>query len=148
MNLKEGSCSSMRLQKFLQFLSIVIGVLVVVLLCVSLFRNMLWDKIATVRWDKIPIIKFFVLEVELWPSAFDASYLSEPITWEELDEAPQDWEEKGSGDWFSMNSYTKKLLKKYMKENNVGIVPSNWPDFKFTANLEECLDCFEFVELD
>ena len=147
MNLKEGSCLSVRLQKVLQFLAIVTGVLIVVFLCISFCSNTLWDTILAIRWDTIPIIEFFVLEVELWPSAFDASYLSEPITWEELDEEPPDWREKGNGDWFSMNSYTKKLLKKYMKENNLGIVPSNWPDFKFTANLEECLECFELVEL-
>ena len=120
---------------------IVAATILVILCLLSLFFG-------SVRWDKIPIIGYFVLEIELWPSAFDASYLEKPITWEQLDEEPIDWDEHGTGSWFSFNAYTKNLLKKYMKENNLGIVPSNWPNFKFTANFEDCLECFEFVELD
>lgn len=103
--------------------------------------------IRKIRWDKIPIVNICFLEIELWDSGFDASYLEEPIKWYQLDSEPADWEENGIGSWFSMNSYTKKLLKKYMKENNLGIVPGDWAEFKFRSNLEECLETFEFVSL-
>ena len=103
-------------------------------------------NIDNIRWDKIPIIKEFVLQIELAPSGFDASGLSEPIRWDQLDKEPDEW--NGYGRWFSMNPYTKKLLKRYMMENNLGIVPDDWPDFKFRSNLEECLQTFDFVELD
>ncbi len=101
-------------------------------------------NIDKVRWDKVPIISFFVLEIELWPAGFDASDLEEPITWDQLDEEPEGY----TGNWFAFNTYTKNLLKDYMKENNLGIVPDCWPDFKFRSNFEECLETFEFVELD
>jgi len=100
-----------------------------------------------IRWDKVPIVSFFVLEIELWSSAFDASYLKEPIKWNELDVAPSDWEEKGVGSWFSLNKYTKNLLKEYMAENNYGIVPDSWDELRLPSNFEECLEIFEFTEL-
>lgn len=106
------------------------------------------SKANSIRWDKIPLIGAFVLEVELWPSGFDASYISEPIKWYQLDDEPIDWEEFGVGSWFSFNTYTKNLLKDYMKNNNLGIVPNCWTDFKYRANFEECLETFEFVELN
>ena len=104
-------------------------------------------SIPKVRWDKVPLAGGWILGIELWSSSFDASYINEPITWEQLDVEPIDWDEKGIGSWFSVNTYTRNLLKDYMKQNNLGIVPNNWPDFKFRANLEECLETFDFVEL-
>lgn len=100
-----------------------------------------------IRWDKIPVISDFVLQIELGPSAFDASYLKEPIEWHQIDEEPADWEEKGLGGWFYLNPYTSKLLKDYMKSNNLAIVPGDWPELRFRMNLEQCLEIFEFVEL-
>lgn len=32
-------------------------------------------------------------------------------------------------------------------ENNLGIVPENYPDFHLSADFEECMETFRFVEL-
>ena len=48
-------------------------------------------NIDNIRWDKIPIIKEFVLQIELAPSGFDASGLSEPIRWDQIDKEPDEW---------------------------------------------------------
>lgn len=32
-----------------------------------------------IRWDKVPLIGYFVLEINLYPADMDASYLTEPI---------------------------------------------------------------------
>ncbi len=100
-----------------------------------------------IRWDKFPIIGTLFLEIELSPSGFDASYLSNPITWKDLYNEPADWEKNGKGPWFWFNNYTKNLLQNYMKNNNLGIVPNNWQNFKFRSNFEDCLDTFEFISL-
>ena len=49
--------------------------------------------------------------------------------------------------WFAINPYTKRMLKNYMRENNLGIVPDEWCDLEINSNFEECLEIFEFVEL-
>ena len=100
-----------------------------------------------IRWDKVPVIKYFVLQINLYPADFDAQYLDEPIKWYELDEEPEDFEGNGYGRWFAINPYTKRMLKNYMRENNLGIVPDEWIDLQITSNFEECLEIFEFVEL-
>lgn len=100
-----------------------------------------------IRWDKVPIISYFVLEINLYPAGFDASYLDEPIKWDQLDQAPDDWEQNGSGSWFAINSYTKNLLKDHMRENNLGIVPDSWPKLEITSDFEKCLETFDFVKL-
>ncbi len=100
-----------------------------------------------IRWDKIPVIKHFVLQINLYPAAFDAQYLDEPIKWYQLDEEPEDFEGNGYGRWFAINPYTKRMLKNYMRENNLGIVPDEWCDLEINSNFEECLETFEFVEL-
>ncbi len=100
-----------------------------------------------IRWDKVPVIKYFVLQINLYPAAFDARYLDEPIKWYQLDREPADFEGNGTGGWFSINPYTKRLLKNYMRENNLGIVPDVWYDLEITSNFEECLEIFEFVKL-
>lgn len=100
-----------------------------------------------IRWDKVPLIGYFVLEINLYPADMDASYLTEPIKWYQLDEAPDDFDAKGSGSWFAINPYTLNLLKEYMRTENLGIVPDRWNDLQITSDFEECLDIFEFVQL-
>lgn len=129
----------MRLRKLILFLSVIFTVFAIILLLIANVRK--------IRWDKVPVIKFFVLEINLYPSGFDASYLKEPIKWYQLDKEPDNFENEGIGPWFAINPYTKSLLKEYMRKNNIGIVPDSWDDLKLTSNLEECLDIFDFVEL-
>lgn len=100
-----------------------------------------------IRWDKVPVVRFFVLEINLYPSGFDAEYLDEPIKWYQLKKEPEDFSEKGAGPWFAVNPYTLNLLENYMYKNNLGIVPGSWPDLQITSNFEECLETFEFVSL-
>ena len=100
-----------------------------------------------IRWDKVPIVSFFVLQINLYPADFDARYLDEPIKWYQLDEEPEDFEGNGTGRWFAINPYTLNLLKNYMRDNNLGIVPDEWIDLQTTSNFEECLEIFEFTEL-
>ena len=100
-----------------------------------------------IRWDKVPVVRFFVLEINLYPSGFDAEYLNEPIKWYQLKKEPEDFSEKGVGPWFAINPYTLNLLEDYMYKNNLGIVPGSWPDLQITSNFEECLETFEFVSL-
>ncbi len=114
---------------------------------IAAFALLIYANIGNIRWDKIPIIRIFCLEIELGSSSFDASHLTEPITWNQLDEAPNGWDVDQNGFWFWFNTYTKNMLKDYMRENNLGIIPDNWSDFKFTADFEDCLETFEFVRL-
>lgn len=122
-------------------------------LCFALFFTLITfltlfiSNINKIRWDKVPIISFFVLQINLYPSDFDASYLDEPIKWYQLDEEPEDFEGNGKGAWFAINPYTLNLLKNYMRDNNLGIVPDEWIGLQVTSNFEECLEIFEFVEL-
>ena len=104
-------------------------------------------SISKIRFDKVPILNIFVVGLEKGQSVFDASYLSEPIEWHQLDKEPEDWIVEGRGPWFYMNPYTKNLLKSYMRSNNLGIVPGDYSEFRYRINFEECLEMFEFVEL-
>lgn len=125
----------------------IISLTLAIFFSLSTVSALFWSNIDKIRWDKVPIIGHFVLQIELAPAAFDGSYLTEPITWEQLDKEPEDWEGNGCGGWFYMNPYTKKLIKNYMKENNLGILPGDWGDLHFRANFEECLEIFKFVSL-
>ena len=100
-----------------------------------------------IRWDKVPVIGFFVLEIDLYPSGFEAEYLEKPIKWYQLKNEPEDFGEKGTGPWFAVNPYTLNLLEDYMYKNNLGIVPGDWPDLEITSDFEDCLEIFEFVPL-
>lgn len=103
---------------------------------------------AYVRWDKIPFFGALLLQVDK-PSGLEASCLEEPIRWDQLEEAPAEWtEEFPDGNWFYLNPYTKNLLTRYMRDNNLGIVPANYADLHLSADFEEVMELFTFVELD
>lgn len=121
---------------------IAVGVLLFLLNFVgySLVRN------ATVRLDKIPVIGPFFLELDK-PAGFNASVCKDIIVWQQLDNPPEEFDAENNR-WFYLNSYTKWLLKNYMKQNNLGIMPENYPTFHLSADFDECLDTFEFVKLD
>lgn len=117
----------------------------VLAICLSVMFIIGYFSHYTVRWDKIPVIGIFAVEIDK-PSAFDASSVEEPIRWDQIDEPPEDYPDDNL--WFWMNSFTKNILKQHMRENNLGIVPKEYLEFHFSADFEECLEIFEFVELD
>ena len=102
-------------------------------------------KNATIRLDKIPGIGAFFLELDK-PAGFDATVCNDIITWDELKNPPPEFDAENNS-WFYLNPYTLWLLENYMKENNLGIIPENYPDFHLSADFDECLETFHFVEL-
>ena len=102
-------------------------------------------KNATIRLDKIPVIGAFFLELDK-PAGFDATVCTDVITWDELKNPPPEFDAENNS-WFYLNPYTLWLLENYMKENNLGIIPENYPDFHLSADFDECLETFHFVEL-
>ncbi len=125
----------------------IISLSIAIFFSLSTVSALFWSNVDKIRWDKVPILNLFILQIELAPMAFDASHLTEPITWDQLDNEPKGWNEEENGPWFCLNAYTKNMLKNYMKENNLGIVPSYWQDFRLVSNFEECLEIFKFVSL-
>ena len=101
---------------------------------------------ATLRLDKIPVIGGFFLEVDK-PAGFDATVCKDVITWDEVRNPPPEYDAENHC-WFYLNPYTLWLLENYMRDNNLGIVPGDYPDFHLSADFDECLDTFEFVKLD
>lgn len=100
-----------------------------------------------IRWDKIPslLLRFEILEGLNKSSIVDGSFLSEPLRWDQIDQIPEDLPD--GEPWFYLNSHTKNLLKNYMKENNLGIIPDYWP-LQTRSDFEDCLEVFRFVELE
>ena len=101
---------------------------------------------AIIRFDKIPIVGVFFLELDK-PAGFDATVCKDVITWDELQNPPPEFDAVHNN-WFYLNPYTLWLLENYMKDNNLGIVPGDYPDFHLSADFDECLDTFEFTELE
>ena len=133
-------------KKFILIVCIILTVVLTIALIFSAgFAGYKSVKNATIRLDKIPVIGAFFLELDK-PAGFDASACENIITWDQLDNPPADYNAE-NGPWFYLNPYTKRLLENYMKENNLGIIPENYPDFHLSADFEECLETFHFVEL-
>ncbi len=122
-----------------------IAIVCAIVTIVILYAGYVSVKNATVRLDKIPLIGWLFLGVDK-PAGFDATVCEGIITWEQIDNPPPAFDAENNG-WFYLNPYTKRLLKNYMKENNLGIVPENYPDFHLSADFEECMETFRFVEL-
>lgn len=119
-------------------------ILVIIIVCCSLFYLL---QNAVIRLDKIPIVSFFVLEKPgSSGTGFDATSCSQPITWEQIDNPPSDFDK--SELWLYLNDYTKWLLKHYMKKNNLAIVPLNYCFLESDWNFDKVLETFEFVSLD
>lgn len=100
---------------------------------------------ATIRLDKTPLIGPLLLQLDK-PAGFDATVCKSIITWEQLDNPPPEFDAENN-QWFYLNPYTKWLLKNYMRENNLGIIPANYPNFHLSADFDECLETFRFTEL-
>lgn len=121
-------------------------ILTIILFLFAGFAGYNLVKNATIRLDKIPVIGAFFLEIDK-PAGFDATVCKDVITWDELQNPPPEFDEEHNS-WFYLNPYTLWLLENYMRENNLGIVPGDYPDFHLSADFDECLKTFEFVELD
>ena len=100
---------------------------------------------ATIRLDKIPVIGAFFLELDK-PAGFDTTVCKDVITWDELKNPPPEFDAENNS-WFYLNPYTLWLLENYMKENNLGIIPESYPNFHLSADFDECLETFHFIEL-
>lgn len=94
-----------------------------------------------VRIDKIPY--WGALFLELDKPAYTDSRGLQPLTWEDL--GPGKYENGES--WLYLNPYTQRILQKHLKENNLAIAPGYYPDHHLSANFEEVLETFEFIEL-
>ena len=76
------------------------------------------------------------------PMYIDASDWNKPITWDQLDEKPDGWYDGMI--WFNyLNNYTRKKLKRYMKKNNLYIVPKEY-ELSSAMDLESVLEQLEF----
>lgn len=97
--------------------------------------------ISQIRWDKVPVIGPMLV---LGPTKyFGISAYSEPITWNQLQERPEDYDPYNP--WFDfINGYTIKLLEEYMKNNNLAIVPKEYL-LETSNTFEELLEVLEFV---
>ena len=133
-------------KKFILMTCIILTVVITIALIFSVgFAGYKLVKNATIRLDKIPVIGAFFLELDK-PAGFDATVCNNIITWDELKNAPPEFDSENNS-WFYLNPYTLWLLENYMKENNLGIIPENYPDFHLSADFDECLKTFHFVEL-
>lgn len=100
-----------------------------------------------IHFERIPALQFPILG--LWkPLYIDLTTYDKPITWEQLEEEPADFENPSDGNWFSsLNLFTMEQLKRYMKDNNLGIAPGQTFDIALNSSFDEVVADHEFVKL-
>ena len=97
--------------------------------------------------DENPIYRFFTLGINK-PLYIWASEYPRPITYDMLDDVPNDFVSSKGGLWFNcINKYTRSKLKKYMKQQNIYIVPKDY-ELDSAADIYECLQVLEFQKID
>jgi len=76
------------------------------------------------RIENFPLFRLFTLGVSK-PLNIEASQYPYSITWNKLDNVPQEY--ASTNGWFNLiNDYSRSKLKKYMQENNLVIVPKDY----------------------
>lgn len=118
---------------------ILFSLLIVVLLC------SLPKVSATINTICRDIRCFFTFDMAV-SFGVDAERAPAPITADQVDHIPEYWNTQNYGYWFSrLNSYTLHLLKDYMQENHLAIVPKDYV-FESSMTIEQVLSRLEFTE--
>lgn len=113
-------------------------VLVVVVLAVTVFKAMNWDLCSI---EQLPLFRVFAYGISK-PLFVEASQYPYPITWDRLDEVPQEY--ASTNGWFDLiNNYSLAKLKKYMQENNLSIVPKDYA-LDSAMDIDELIQQLEF----
>ena len=116
-----------------------IVILVVIIICVGVLLQ-------SVRWDKVPVLGGLILGFEK-SFTVNACVYDYPITHDMICSEPKDWP-SDEGYWFDfINAYSLRLLRKYMKKNQLAIVP-NWYRLENTMRLEELIEVLDFVKVE
>lgn len=96
---------------------------------------------------KIPVLNILVYGIGTDKPNDRGIYLSdwnEPITFEQIDSPPDGW--PGDNHWFTLLSrYSRKKLKQYMKDNNLYIIPKDYPDIYSSISVEDLLGMLDFA---
>lgn len=93
--------------------------------------------------EENPIYRLFTLGISK-PVYIWASEYARPITYDMLDDVPDDFTSSKDGVWFNyINKYTRSKLKKYMKQQNIYIVPKDY-ELDSAADIYYCLQVLEF----
>ena len=124
--------------------AIIVFVGIILLVLVSMLIFGLIRNIDKLHLEKIPFIRPFILQMQK-PFFPEASKYPYPITWDKLDERPKEYDSTNS--WFDfLNSYTRLQLKRYMKENDLYIVPKDY-NMDTAYDFEDCLNELEFRKI-
>lgn len=101
-----------------------------------------------IRWDKVPISSdFFIFGIYNKDFGIQADNYGDLIYWDDLDDVPDEKWVENNGHWFChINTYSVKLLQRYMRKNNLAILPRKYLVGTHTT-FEELLEILAFEEI-
>lgn len=126
-------------KKLFGIILLVAIVLLVAVFAVNAFHTMNWDLYSIEQFPLFRVLAYGISK----PLFIEASQYPYPITWDRLDEAPQEY--ASTNGWFDLiNNYSLAKLKKYMQENNLSIVPKDYA-LDSAVDINDLIQQLEFI---
>ncbi|MBQ7935123.1 MAG: hypothetical protein IJ333_02090 [Clostridia bacterium] len=126
-----------------KWIDIILSIVIVLFCIFGIYYG--YRNIHQLRLDKVPFIRPFVVGIER-PMYIHADQCPYPITWDTLDEVPPGYPDGYW--WFNLlNGYTQSLLKEYMKENQLYIIPKYY-EMNTADDFDELMDILEFGSVE
>jgi len=108
-------------KRFPIFLLIISTILVLAVFAATIFSVISYGAR---HIEQFPLFRLFTYGISK-PLNVEASQYPYLITWDKLDEVPPEY--ASTNGWFDLiNNYSRSQLKKYMRENNLAIVPKDY----------------------